>query len=126
MPTSKFVYLICRDFLSALIIVYFFTIVPELILPGIVSPIVSPKHLLSVILILGFVTAYLAKKGNLAIRENIQFKSISHSLISIILFIITILIVLSLYQMRWWQIIFTTLLSIILLIYMQKMLIIEE
>lgn len=118
---QKFFSKIAKDFLTALIATYFILLIPELILPGIVSSHFNPEYLLVFILVLGL--AYSKFGSKLKRPENPKFKAISRNLINIILFLITIMLVLSLYKMKAWEIAITIAISIPLLIGAEKILI---
>lgn len=121
---QKFFSKIARDLLIALIATYFILLIPELILPGIVSAHFNPRHLLIFILLLGL--AYSRYGIRMKNYENPKFRAISRSLINIILFIITLMLILSLYKMEVWQITFVVAISIPLLITAENILIKEK
>ncbi len=121
---SKFFYKISKDLLIASIITYFLITVPELILPGIVSVHFSPKYLIVFIMLLGLAVSWQGR--NFSHQENIKFKAISRNLLNIILFIVTLMLILSLYKMRIWQIITVTVISIAIFIALEKILVREE
>ena len=124
MTPRKFFQRISKDLLISLTITYFFILIPEIILPGIVSSHFSPKYMLVAILLLGFLHAWLAKGQRE--KEGARFNIISRHLLHIILFVITIMLVLSLYKMKIWQIAVVTILSVSLVIAAGKMIIPEE
>jgi len=115
---------ITKDLLISLLVTYFLLLVPELVLPGIVSSHFSPKYLLVLILLVGLVFSQLGKKTKTT--ENSKFQAISRNLLNIILFLIAIMLILSLYKMQIWQIAIVTILSIPLLIGAEKVLIKKE
>lgn len=112
---------IARDLLIALIATYFILLIPELILPGIVSSHFDPKYLLALILLLGL--AYSKLGSRLKKPENQRFQAISRNLINIILFIIALMLILSLYKMKTWEIAIVVAISIPLLIGAENILI---
>lgn len=115
---------IARDLLVALIATYFILLIPELILPGIVSSHFDPKYLLILILLLGLVYAKFGSR--LKKPENQRFRAISRNLINIILFLIALMLILSLYKMRIWEIAVVVAISIPLLIGAENILIKEK
>ncbi len=115
---------ISRDLLISLVITYFLLLIPEIVLPGIVSSHFNPKYLLLAILALGLAYAWLGKGQKPA--ENAKFNSISRHLLHIILFVITVMLVLSLYKMKIWQILIVTAVSVALVATAGNMLIKEE
>lgn len=124
MTPRKFFQRISKDLLISLTITYFFILVPEIILPGIVSSHFSPKYMLVTILLLGLLYAWLAKGQRE--KEGAKFNIVSRHLLHIILFVITIMLVLSLYKMKIWQIAVVTILSISLVFAAGKMIVREE
>jgi cell division protein FtsW (lipid II flippase) len=124
MTPRKFFQKISKDLLISLTITYFFILIPEIILPGIVSSHFSPKYLLIVILFLGLFYAWLAEGQRE--KEGAKFNIVSRHLLHIILFVITIMLVLSLYKMKIWQIAVVATLSILLVIAAGKMIVSEE
>jgi cell division protein FtsW (lipid II flippase) len=114
---------ILKDLLVALIATYFLLLIPELILPGIVSSHFNPKFLLVFILFLGI--AFSKLKTAPKKPENPKFQAISRNLINIILFVIAIMLVLSLYKMALWQIAVVVAVSIPLLLAAEKVLVEE-
>jgi hypothetical protein len=124
MSWEKFVYKLSKDLLISLIITYFFISIPELILPGLISAHFSPKYLLATIIVLGWFFARPGRKFSQ--QENTKFKAISRNLLNVILFIVTIMLILSLFKMRIWQIIIVVIFSVILFITAENMLISEE
>jgi hypothetical protein len=125
MNWDTFFYRISRDALISLLIAYFFLLIPELILPGIVSSHLSPKYVLWLVIVAAFVYAWLGSKPP-PVRENIRFKAISKNLLNSLLVVITGMLVLSLYKMKIWQIAIVVVFSVALLISMQKMLLEKE
>jgi hypothetical protein len=119
MTWSKFFYKISKDILISLLITYFFLLIPELILPGIVSSHISPKFILVLILVDAFIYSWLGRKFPLP-QENIRFKAISKNLLNSLLVVITAMLVLSLYKMKVWQIVIVIIFSIALLISTQR------
>src|SRR3990172_2250515 len=105
---------IAKDLLVSLIITYFFLLIPELVLPGIVSSHFNPKYLLVALLGLGLIFSRLGEKNRKV--ENPKFRAISRNLLNIILFAIAAMLFLSLYKMRIWQILAVMFFSILLLI----------
>jgi hypothetical protein len=124
MTWEKFVYKITKDFLISLIITYFIISIPELILPGLISSHFSPKYLLAAIIALGWLFAWQGRKSPQ--QENIKFKAISRNLLNVILFIVTIMLILSLFKMKIWQIIIVVAFSVIFFIAAENMLINER
>ncbi|MCX6766391.1 MAG: hypothetical protein NT170_01235 [Candidatus Moranbacteria bacterium] len=112
---------IAKDLLTALIATYFILLVPELVLPGIVSAHFNPEYLLIFILLLGL--AYSKFGKHIKKPENPKFQAISRNLINIILFLIAIMLVLSLYKMHVWEIVVVIAISVPLLIGAEKILI---
>jgi hypothetical protein len=124
MTWEKFRHKLTKDLLISLIITYFFISVPELILPGLISSHLSPKYLLIAIISLGWFFAWQGQK--FPQQENAKFKAISRNLLNVILFIVTVMLVLSLFKMKIWQIVIVVIFSVILFITAEKMLIIDE
>jgi len=114
---------ILKDLLVALIATYFLLLIPELLLPGIVSSHFNPKLLLVFILLLGIVFSKLKNPSKKP--ENPKFQAISRNLINIILFVIAIMLVLSLYKMHLWQIAVVVAVSIPLLLAAENVLVKE-
>lgn len=112
---------IIKDLLIALIATYFFLLIPELILPGIVNSHFDLKYLLIFVLLLGLLFSKIGK--NIKKPENPKFRAISLNLTNIILFIIALMLVLSLYKMKVWEIAVIITLSIPLLISAENILI---
>jgi len=125
MTWNNFFAKITKDLLISLLVTYFFLLIPELILPGIVSSHFSPKYFLVLILIVAWLHAWLGRKYP-ALQENIRFRSISKSLVNAILCVIVAMVILSLYKMKIWQIIVVTLFSVALLIAAENMIAKEE
>lgn len=115
---------ISKDLLVSLLITYFLLLIPELILPGLISSHFSPKYVLVAILILGLVYARLGKGQKE--KESAKFSVISRHLLHIILFIIAVMLILSLYKMKIWQIFIVTILSLALVIAAGNILVEEE
>mgnify|MGYP005832122385 CR=1 FL=1 len=115
---------IIRDLLVSLLITHFFLLIPEIVLPGIVSSHFSPKYFLILILATAWLYSWLARKNPAQI--NIRFRAISKSILNAILAVIMVMLVLSLYKMEIWEIAVTAVFSLGLLIAAQKMLIEEE
>lgn len=124
MTWEKFAYKLTKDLLISLVITYFFISVPELILPGLISSHFNPKYLLAVIIALGWFFAWQGRK--FPQQENIKFKAISRNLLNVMLFIVTIMLILSLFKMKIWQIVIAVIFSVILVIAAENMLINEE
>lgn len=114
---------ITKDLLVAFIATYFLLLIPELVLPGIVSSHFNPKFLLVFILLLGI--AFSKLKTAPKKPENSNFQAISRNLINIILFVIAIMLILSLYKMALWQIAVVVAVSIPLLLAAEKVLVEE-
>ena len=121
---QKYSYKLAKDLLISLVITYFLLIIPELILPGIVSSHFDPKYLLAIIFIIGFFFAEFG--GYLKEAEKSKFQAISRNLLNIILFTIAMMLVLSLYKMQIWQIAVVVVISIPLLIGAENILIEEK
>jgi hypothetical protein len=121
---KKFLSKISRDLLVALIISYFLLLIPELILPGIVSAHFDPKYVLIFIFLLGIIFSKLETGQKKP--ENTKFQTISRNLINAILFIITAMLVLSLYKMKIWEIVCVVVISIPLLISAENILVKEK
>ena len=121
---QKFFSKIARDLLIALVATYFILLIPELILPGIVSSHFDPKYLLIFILLLGLAFSKYTKISKPA--EKSKFQTISLNLLNIILFLIAIMLVLSLYKMKIWEIAVVVIVSIPLLIGAENILIKEK
>lgn len=119
----KFFSKIARDLLIALIATYFILLVPELILPGIVSSHFNSKYLLIFILLLGLTFARFGEK--VKTPENPKFQAISRNLTNIILFFVAMMLILSLYKMNFWEIAVVVVISIPLLIGAENILIKE-
>jgi len=115
---------LAKDLLISLVITYFLLIIPELILPGIVSSHFDPKYLLAIIFVVGFLFTEFGK--SLKIAEKSKFQAISRNLLNIILFTIALMLVLSLYKMQIWQIAVVVIISIPLLIGAENILIKEK
>ncbi len=125
MTWKNFFQKITRDILIALLITYFFLLLPEIVLPGIVSVHFSPKYFLALILLLSWTHLRLFEK-NSPPENNVRFRSISKNILNAILFVIAAMLVLSLYKMKIWEIALITVFSMGLFITMKKMLIEEE
>ncbi|MFA6193858.1 MAG: hypothetical protein WC726_03310 [Parcubacteria group bacterium] len=121
---QKYSYKLTKDLLISLVITYFLLIIPELILPGIVSSHFDPKYLLAIIFIIGFFFAEFGK--SFKTTEKSKFQAISRNLLNIILFTIAMMLVLSLYKMQIWQIAVVVVISIPLLIGAENILIKEK
>ena len=121
---QKFFSKIAKELLISLLITYFLLLIPELVLPGIVSSYFSPKYLLVLLLLVGLVFSQLGRKFKNA--ENPKFQAISRNLLNIVLFLIAIMLILSLYKMKIWQIAVVTIVSIPILIGAEKVLIKKE
>ncbi len=117
----KFFSDITRDLLIALIATYFMLLIPELILPGIVSDHFNPEYVLIFILLLGLVFSKIGRKSETA--ENTRFQAISRNLLNIILFVIALMLILSLYKMNIWEIAVVIAISIPLLISAENILV---
>lgn len=115
---------ITKDLLISSIITYFLMMIPELILPGIVSSHFNPKYLLVAILILGWLFAW--QKKETRPEESAKFRAVSRNILNMILFIITILLVLGLYKMKIWQIAIVAAFSVVLLIAAKYVFVSEE
>jgi hypothetical protein len=124
MMRQKYLYKLTKDLLISLVITYFLLIIPELVLPGIVSSHFDPKYLLAIIFIIGFFLAEFGKSFKTA--EKAKFQAISRNLLNIILFTITLMLFLSLYKMQLWQIAVVVVISIPLLIGAENILIKEK
>jgi cell division protein FtsW (lipid II flippase) len=120
---QKFFSKITKDLLAALIATYFILLIPELVLPGIVSDHFNPKYLLIFILLLGLAYSKFGTKTKKL--ENPKFRAISRNLINIILFVIAIMLILSLYKMKIWEIAIVIAISIPLLVSAENILIKE-
>ena len=120
MDKEKFLYKITKDLLISLIITYFLSLIPELILPGVVSSHFNPKFLLFFILVLGMVFFWLGKKY--PVQEKLKFRAISDNLLSAMLFVVMVMLALSIYKMKIWQILIVLMLSLALFISAEKML----
>jgi cell division protein FtsW (lipid II flippase) len=105
---------ISKDLLISLLITYFFLLIPEIVLPGIVSSHFNPKYLLAAILLLGLIYSWLGKGQKE--KESAKFNVVSRHLLHIILFVIALMLILSLYKMKIWQILVVTILSLALVI----------
>lgn len=116
---------ITRDLLISLLIAYFFLLIPEIILPGIVSSHFSPKYFLILVLAVAWLHAWLGRK-NSTLQENIRFRAISRNILNAILVVVAVMLVLSLYKMKIWQIIIVAVFSIALLIAAENMVVKEE
>ena len=125
MTLNNFFQKITKDLLVSLLITYFFLLIPEIVLPGIVSSHFSPKYFLVLILAVAWLHVWLGRK-NQAPLENVRFRAISKNLLNAILFIIAAMLILSLYKMAIWEIAVTTVFSLGLLIATENMLIREE
>lgn len=126
MTWEKFLFKISRDSLIALIIVYFFLQVPELVLPGIVSSHFSPKYFLILLILTALLFIWLGKKTQPVRVENKRFRAISRNLINVLLSVSAVMIILSLYRMQIWQIAIVTIFSLTLFIAAETVLIEEE
>ncbi|MFA5925502.1 MAG: hypothetical protein WC831_01080 [Parcubacteria group bacterium] len=124
MTQDKFFYRLTKDLLISLVITYFLSLIPELILPGVVSSHFNPKYLLFFILILGIVFFWLGKKY--PVQEKLRFRAISKNLLNFMLFVVMVMLALSLYKMKIWQILIVLVLSLVLLISAEKMLVPEN
>ena len=113
-----------KDLLVSLIITYFFLLIPELILPGIVSSHFNPKYFFILIVLVGLIYSRLGKGFREV--ENQRFEAISRSLLHIILFLIALMLFLSLYKMKIWEILIVIFVSLPLLIGAENILIKEK
>ncbi|MDD5489953.1 MAG: hypothetical protein PHP25_04725 [Candidatus Moranbacteria bacterium] len=125
MTPSNFFQKMTKDLLVALLITYFFLLIPEIVLPGIVSSHFSPKYFLVLILAVAWLHVWLGRK-NQASAENVRFRAISRNLLNAILAVIAAMLILSLYKMDIWEIAVTTVFSLALIIATENMLIKEE
>ena len=125
MSWQKFFYKLSKDLLISLMITYFFLLIPELILPGIISSHFSPKYFLALLIAVAWLFAWLAKSYGPP-RENIRFGAISRSLLNALLVVITFMLILSLYKMKIWQIIVVSLFVLFLFVAAEKMFVSEE
>ncbi len=125
MTLQKFAYKISKDLLTALIIIYFFLLIPELILPGIVSSHFSPKYFLLLLIAVALLHSWLGRH-NSAPAENNRFRAISQNLTSTVLVVSGVMLVLSLYKMKLWQIAVVTVFSLALFVTAENMLVKEE
>jgi hypothetical protein len=121
---QKYSLKLMKDLLVSLVITYFLLIIPELVLPGIVSKHFDPKYFLAAIFAVGFLFAEFGKSFRVA--EKSKFQAISRNLLNIILFTIAVMLFLSLYKMQIWQIAVVVLISIPLLIGAENILIKEK
>jgi hypothetical protein len=124
MTPEKFFYKITKDLLAAFIVTYFLLLIPELVLPGIVSSHFNPKYIFLLILILGIVFSWLGKKYSP--QEKLKFQAVSRNLLNLMLFIIMVLLLLSLYKMHIWEIIVVAALALALILAAEKILISEN
>lgn len=124
MTKKLFFQKVIKDLLVSLIITYFLILIPELILPGLVSSHFSPTYLLVAILILGWLHARGTQKQ--AREESARFRTVSRNILNVVLFIVTIMLVLSLFKMKIWQIAVVTALSVALIVATENILIREE
>jgi cell division protein FtsW (lipid II flippase) len=125
MTWNKFFQKITRDILIAFLITYFFLLIPEIVLPGIVSSHFSPKYFLVLVLAVAGLHTWLSQK-NLPPENNLRFRTISKNILNAILFVIAAMLILSLYKMSVWEIVVTVALSMGLLVSTGKMLLEEE
>jgi len=125
MTWKNFFQKITKDLLVSLLITYFFLLIPEVILPGIVSSHLSPKYFLALILVITWIYIWLERK-NQPPQEDIRFRTISRNILNVILFIIAAMLILSLYKMAIWEIVITVIFSLALLIAAEKMLVEEQ
>lgn len=114
-----------KDLLVSLLTTYFFLLIPEIVLPGIVSSHFSPKYFLVLVLAVAWLYVWFGKK-NPAPPENVRFRAISKNLLNAILFIVAAMLILSLYKMNIWEMAVTTAFSLGLVIATENMLIKEE
>jgi hypothetical protein len=121
---QKYSYKLTKDLLISLVITYFLLIIPELILPGIVSRHFDTKYFLAAIFVIGFLFAEFGKSFKTS--EKSRFQAISRNLLNIILFTIALMLILSLYKMQVWQIATVVIISIPLLIGAENILIKEK
>lgn len=125
MTWNNFLYKITKDLLVSLLITYFFLLIPEIVLPGIVSVHFSPKYFLVLILVIAWLHVWFARK-NPAPQENILFRAISRNLLNTVLVVVTAMLFLSLYKMKIWEIFIVTIFSVALLIAAENMIVKEE
>ena len=121
---SKFFYKINKDLLISLVITYFLLLIPELILPGIVSSHLDPQYVLIAIIMLGLALSWQGKA--FPPRENIKFSAISRNILHIILFVAMVMLILSLYKMKLWQITVVSVFSLAIFVVAEKMLFWEK
>jgi len=124
MTWKNFFQKITKDLLVSFLITYFFLLIPEIILPGIVSSHLSPKHFLVLILGIAWIHIWLEKESS-SPQENVRFRAISRNILNVILFIIAAMLILSLYKMAIWEIIIIVIFSLALMIAAEKMLVKE-
>ena len=122
---NSFFQKITKDLLVSLLVTYFFLLIPEIVLPGIVSSHFSPKYFLVLLLAVAWLHVWLGKK-NPAPPENVRFQAISRNLLNAILFVIAAMLILSLYKMGIWEIAVTAVFSLGLMIATENMLLKEE
>jgi len=125
MTRHNFFQKISRDLLISLLITYFFLLIPEIVLPGIISSHFSPKYFLLLILAAAWLHAWIVQK-NLAPLENIRFRAISRNILNAILFVVAAMLVLGLYKMNAWEIAVISTFSLSLFALAEKMLIGDE
>ncbi|MFA5871280.1 MAG: hypothetical protein WC858_01020 [Parcubacteria group bacterium] len=125
MSWKKFFISILKDLTVSLIVTYFILIIPELVLPNLVSSHVSLKYLLALIVLLGLAYSLLAEKKTRP-ETNPKFRSISQNILNILLFLIFAMLLLSLYKMRFWEVVLISALSLLFFISLENILFSEK
>ena len=120
MTIRQFSKKITRDLLISFLITYFLILIPEIVLPGIISSHFNLKYFLVAILGLGLL--YILQNGESHPAESSKFRAVSRNILNIILFTITIMLFLSLYKMKLWQIFVVAVFSVFLVSVAGKML----
>ena len=72
---QKYSYKLTKDLLISLVITYLLLIIPELVLPGIVSSHFDPKYLLAIIFIIGFFLAEFGKSFKKSLNNSINLST---------------------------------------------------
>jgi cell division protein FtsW (lipid II flippase) len=121
MSWNKFLLSILKDLIISLAITYFILLIPEIILPGLVSSHLSLKYLLAFILLLGLAYSLINSK-QASPEVNPKFRAISKNILNILLFLIFTMLLLSLYKMKFWEVILLSALSLLIFISLENIL----
>jgi cell division protein FtsW (lipid II flippase) len=125
MSWHKFFIALLKDLIISLVITYFILLIPEIILPGLVSSHLSLKYLLTIVFILGLIYSLLNSKQAQP-ETNPKFRSVSQNILNILLFLIFVMLLLSLYKMKFWEVVLLSALSLLIFISLKNILFLEK